>query len=87
MVRLSELPEARRQGIASADYALSPDDVGVWRFEPSSKEGGSVVNKSLLDIEFGTFPSGFGDISEDAYNEYSEISSRIEDSNSDGGSH
>lgn len=80
IVRLSELPEARRKGIASAEFALSPDDVGVWRFEPSSKECGSVVNKSLLDVEFGTFPSGFGDISEDAYNEYAEISSRIEDS-------
>ena len=80
IVRLSELPEARRKGIASADFALSPNDVGVWRFEPSSEECGSVVNKSLLDVEFGTFPSGFGDISEDTYNEYAEISSRIEDS-------
>ena len=80
IVRLSELPEARRKGITSADFALSPDDVGVWRFERSSEERGSVVNKSLLDVEFGTFPSGFGDISEDAYNEYAEISSRIEDS-------
>ena len=80
IVRLSELPEARRKDIASTDFALSPDDVGVWRFEPGSEERGSVVNKSLLDVEFGTFPSGFGDISEDAYNEYAEISSRIEDS-------
>ena len=80
IVRLSELPEARRKGIASADFALGPDDVGVWRFERSLEERGSVVNQSLLDVEFGTFPSGFGDISEDAYNEYAEISSRIEDS-------
>ena len=80
IVRLSELPEARRKGIASAEFALSPNDVGVWRFEPSSEERGSVVNKSLLDVESGTFPSGFGDISEDAYNEYAEISNRIEDS-------
>ena len=80
IVRLSELPEARRKGIASAEFALNPDEVGVWRFEPSLEESGSVVNKSLLNVEFGTFPSGFGDISENAYNEYAEISNRIEDS-------
>ncbi len=80
LVRLSELPKARRKDIPSANFALSPDDVGVWRFKPGSETRDSVVNKILLDVEFGTFPSGFGDISEDAYNEYAEISSRIEDS-------
>ena len=36
LVRLSELPEERREGIPGADVALTPDQVGAWLFRPDS---------------------------------------------------
>ena len=80
LVRLSELPKAQREGIAGADFALSRDEVGAWRFEPKQRPKGSVVEEVSLDTEVGTFPSGFDDVALGTYNTYAEISSRIEES-------
>lgn len=79
LVRLSELPAERRVGIEDPDIALSPDEVGAWFFEPSSDQSGSVVQEISLDVEAGTFPAGFGLITEDLYNRWAEISTRIEE--------
>ncbi len=79
LVRLSELPAERRKGIDDPDVALSSDEVGAWFFERGPKNSGSVVREMPLDVESGTFSSGFGLITEDLYNRWAEISTRIEE--------
>ena len=79
LVRLSELPAERREGIDDPDVALHQDEVGAWFFEPSSDQSGSVVREIPLDVESGTFPAGFGLITEGLYNRWAEISTRIEE--------
>ena len=78
LVRLSELPKARRRGIAGADFALNPEEVGVWLFEPKQRPRGSVVKEIPFDEEFGGFRSGFDDVALGTYNDHAEISNRIE---------
>lgn len=79
LVRLSELPAERRQGIDDPDIALTPDQVGAWLFEHDAERKGSVVKEINLEVEAGTFPSGFGLVTEDLYNRWAEISNRIEE--------
>ena len=78
LVRLSDLPKRRRDGIASADFALNPDEVGVWLFEPKQRPRGSVVKEIRFDEEFGGFRSGFDEVAMGTYNDYAKISNRIE---------
>ena len=78
LVRLSELKKAQRKGVAGADFALSPAQVGVWLFEPKQRPRGSVVKEIPFDAEFGGFRSGFDDVALGTYNDYAEISNRIE---------
>lgn len=80
LVRLSDLGEENRAGIESADLQLSPEEIGAWLFERESEQSGSVVREIPLDVESGTFPAGFGLITEDLYNRWAEISSRIQES-------
>ena len=79
LVRLSKLPESRRQGIAGADFALSPDELGVWLFEPKKRGRGSVVEELPMSEEYGGFRSGFDDTAMETHNNYAEISSRLEE--------
>ena len=58
LVRVSELSESRREGIGGADYALTPEQLGVWLFEPKNRPRGSVVKEIPFDEEFGGFRSG-----------------------------
>ena len=76
LVLLSKIPKARRKGIDDPDIALRPDQVGAWFFEPSSDPSGSVVREITLDTEAGTFPAGFGLVTESLYNRWVEISNR-----------
>lgn len=78
LVRLGNLPKERREGIASADFALNPDEVGVWLFEPKQRPKGSVVKEIRFDEEFGGFRSGFDEVAMRTYNDYAKISNRIE---------
>ena len=84
LVRLSELPESRREGILGADCALSPDEVGAWLFEPNPFPEGAVVKEINLDVESGVFPVGYGIITEGVYNRWVEIDSRIVENRSNG---
>ena len=59
LVRLSDLPESSRKAITGTDLALSPDDLGVWLFEPKNRPKGSVVKEIPFDEDFGGFRSGF----------------------------
>ena len=82
LVRLSELPKSRRRGIGGADYALSPDQLGVWLFEPKRRPRGSVVKEIPFDEDFGGFRSGFDEVAMGTYNDYAAISNRKERSRS-----
>ena len=77
LVHLFGLPETRRDGIGGADFALDPDDVGVWLFEPKMSPKGTVVKEIPFDVEFGGFRSGFDDVAVGTYNDYARISNRI----------
>ena len=72
LVRLSEVPEARRSKI-SGGPALEPEEVGAWSFERKEWPQGSVVREIPLDTVRGTFPAGFGDITEQLYNDWASI--------------
>ena len=78
LVRLSELPTERRQGITDADVALSHDEVGAWFFERNAEsDGGSMVREIPLDTESGTFPAGYGLVTEALYKRWSVINRRV----------
>ena len=78
LVHLSELKKAQRKGIAGGDFALSRDQVGVWLFEPKQRPKGSVVKEVPFDAEYGGFRSGFDEVAMGTYNDFAEISNRIE---------
>ena len=79
LVRLSGVPKDKRKGIDDADLALTPDEVGAWLFKPKRhpEDSGSVVEEIPLDMESGTFPAGYGEITESLYNDWARISNRI----------
>ena len=79
LVRMSELPEAQREDLKGADVALSSDEVGVWLFEPKKRPKGTVVKEIKLDKDAGTFPAGYGDVTEALYNKWVEVDSRIQE--------
>ena len=78
LVHLSELKKAQRKGIAGGDFALNPEEVGVWLFEPKQRPRGSVVKEVPFDAEYGGFRSGFDEVAMGTYNDFAEISNRIE---------
>ena len=80
LVRMSEIPESNRTGIPGAEAALDPDQVGAWLFEPQPPPRGAVVREIKLDPDAGIFPVGFGNITQDLYNRWAEINSRINES-------
>ena len=79
LVRLSELPESSRKDIAGGEFALTPDELGVWLFEPKNRPKGSVVKEIAFDEDFGGFRSGFDEVAIGTYNDYAAISNRIEE--------
>ena len=79
LVRMSELPIDRREGLEDEGISLSPDQLGAWFFEPNQEEGGTVVREMSLDLESATFPAGFGLVTESLYNRWVEIAARIQE--------
>ena len=78
LVLMSELPPEHREGMAGAEVALTPDEVGAWFFAPNADGSGSVVKEIPLDEEMGKFPSEFGLVTAELYNRFAKISNRIE---------
>ena len=78
LVHLSSLPESDREGIGGADYALSPDDVGVWLFERKKRPKGAKVREIPFSGEYGGFASDFEPVAMGTYNDFAGISNRIE---------
>ena len=77
LVRLSELSESDRKGIGGADYALSPDQVGTWLFEPKKRPRGSIVKEIPLDVDYGGFRSDYDDVAIGTHNDWATIGNRI----------
>ena len=77
LVRLSSLTESEREAITGSDLALSPDELGVWLFEPKKKPRGSVVKELEFDEDFGGFRTGFDEVAIGTYNNYAAISNQI----------
>jgi len=75
LVQLSQLPEAKRAGIAGADVALESEQVGAWLFESQASGEGSTVREIGLD-ESGLYPAGFDDVAAAMHNDWAEILSR-----------
>ena len=73
LVRLSDVAKSRRSEVAAGGPALSPDEVGAWHFEQKMRPKGSVVREIPLDAVRGTFPAGFGEITETLYNDWAKI--------------
>ena len=84
LVRLAELSESERKGITGSDVALTSDQVGAWMFTPNADGAGSTVTEIPMDTEAGSFPAGYGEITESLYNDWARISNRIEELRSDG---
>ena len=76
LVRLSQVPEAERKGIAGGDVALDANQVGAWLFKPDEFGGGSTVREIDLD-ESGLYPSGFEEVATALHNRWAAISSRL----------
>ena len=77
LVRLSELPKARRKGIEGADLVLRPDQVGAWLFKSKKSPKGSVVEEIRFDPDAGGLESDYSDVAEQLYNEWATIGNRI----------
>ena len=77
LVRLSEVDASQRREIAGDDLALTPDQVGAWLFEQKRRPKGSVVKEIPLDVRRGTFPAGFGEITEQLYNDFAGITNLV----------
>ena len=77
LVRVSELPEERRQGIGDSDTALEPESVGAWLFKPGTSQKGFRVEEIVLDPETGMYPTGYDAVSEALYNEGAAIFNRL----------
>ena len=77
VVRRSALPMAEREKTASGKFALEPDEVGAWLFQPTGRPRGSVVKEIRLD-DSGLFPSGFDDVAAALHNDWADLASRIE---------
>ena len=76
LVLMSELPVEHRQGFEGADLTLSPEELGVWSFQPT--EDGSVVEELRFDEEVGKFPSDAGLVTAELYNRFANIANRIQ---------
>ena len=79
LVRLGMLPTEKRQGVADADCALRPDEIGAWLFEPKQRPRGSMVREVTLDDETGLFPTDFESVSQALYNEGADIFNRLQE--------
>lgn len=77
VVRMSAVPEAKRKALKGAELALGPEAVGAWLFKPRKDEG-SVVEEIPLNVHAGTFPAGFGEVTDALYNDWARISNLVE---------
>ena len=76
IVHRSELTADAREKTVNGNFALEPDQVGAWLFQPKSRRRGSIVKEIRLD-DSGLFPSGFTDVAVDLHNDWADIASQV----------
>ena len=76
IVRRSELTADAREKTVNGNFALEPDQVGAWLFQPKSRHRGSIVKEIRLD-DSGLFPSGFTDVAVDLHNDWADLASQL----------
>ena len=74
IVHRSELTADARKKTANGNFALEPDQVGAWLFQPKSRPRGSVVKEIRLDGS-GLFPSGFTEVAVALHNDWANLAS------------
>ena len=77
LVHLSELPESQRPGIGGAEYALTPEQLGIWLFGHDSDIAGSVVDEIRFSAEDGGFVSDYEDVAISTHNDWARIVNRL----------
>ena len=77
LVHLSNLPESQRDGIGGAEYALTPDQLGIWLFGPDKEVGGSVVDEVRFSAEDGGFVTDYEDVAISTHNDWVRISNLL----------
>ena len=77
LVHLSNLPDSQREGIEGADYALTPDQLGVWLFESNEQPMGSVIQEIPFDSDNGGFVSDYEDVAISTHNDWARITNRL----------
>ena len=77
LVHLSDLPQSQRDGIGGADYALTPDQLGIWLFGPDSESGGSTVEEVRFSADDGGFVTDYEDVAIRTHNDWARISNRL----------
>ena len=81
LVKMSALPDDKRERLDDPEIFLRPDQVGVWLFERGGETGGANVHEIELDEDISSFPAGFTLITEGLYNRWVDIDSRTQDWN------
>ena len=77
LVYLSDIPQAKATDVEHSELALTRDEVGVWLFEPKNRPRGSVVREVPLNVDTGSFDSGFNEVSRELYNKWASIVSLV----------
>lgn len=77
LVHLSNLPEPQRKGIGGANYALTPDQLGIWSFGADTEVGGSIVREVRFSADEGGFVTDYEDVAIRTHNDWARISNRL----------
>ena len=77
LAHLSNLPESQRDGIGGAEYALTPEELGIWLFGSDKKSGGSIVGEVRFNPEDGGFVTDYEDVAIRTHNDWARITNRL----------
>ena len=78
LVELSHLPADKRESlVGTRDWSLRPEQVGVWLFDSSSSEEGTRVENIPFALDGGFEQTGFEQVAESLYHEWTEISDHV----------
>ena len=77
LMRVSSLSESQSQGLQDAEFALDPEQVGVWSFKQQRSPKGSIVEEVVFNVEKGGLETEFDQVAEDVYNSWATMENRI----------
>ena len=77
LVRMSQLPEDERDGLAGSDAALTPEQFGAWLFETKKRPKGTVVREIDIDPDEGGLGRDYFDTAILTHNTWAEIGNRL----------